>query len=317
MKRFRLLSAALAFAAAAALSHLPAAAQVQSKTDVYMPTATLPAQTIATGVASTYEFFTNGASTLYVRIGGSPSGLSAKMQATEARSGTIAWTDMPVDLVGGGRQLTISAAGLYRMNVSGLAKVRLNVAALSSGATTVSFSAGAGGPHTVATIPAVRPTYRAAALIGTGATTHFMSITGSATKTIRVTRAECSGKATGALAVNITGEVASAADTGDAGTAVTAVPLDSNSPAATATVVSHTTSPTSGTSVGNVAAGTLALANASTPVYQPVPLVFEFGTRPGAQEVVLRGAAQAFHLNTSAAFGTGAAVGCALEWSEE
>ena len=282
----------------------------------YLPNPTLPAATIPTGTTSTFPFFVNGVGTPYVRIAGSPSGLSATMQCTEARTGTPAWTSMSVDTVGGSRISTITAAGLYRLNVAGCAQARLSVAALTSGATTVSFSAGNGEQY-ASTLPVTKATYSAAAIIGTGATTHFLSIAGSATKTIAITRAECSGKATAALAVNITAEVDSTADTGDAGTAVTGTPMDSSDAAATAVVLSHTTSPTPGSLVGDVRAGTMTLVVAATPITPANVLAWSFGDRPGAQQVILRGVAQSFSLNTSAAFGSGGAVGCALEWTEE
>ena len=56
---------------------------------------------------------------------------------------------------------------------------------------------------------------------------------------------------------------------------------------------------------------------AATPITPANVLAWSFGDRPGAQQVILRGVAQSFSLNTSAAFGSGGAVGCALEWTEE
>lgn len=323
MKRLLTCAAALVVAVAliAAAAYSPLRAQTYpTNNPTYTPNPTAPVQTIPTGTTSTFTFNTNGVSTLYLRIAGSPVGLSATVQGTEARVGTPAWTTLAVDAVGGVRTSTITAAGLYAVNVSGLAQVRLSVSALTSGATQVSMSAGGGGTREAYTLPAVRATYSAAGLIGTGATTHFLSIAGSATKTVRVTHAECSGVATAAATLGITAEIDKTADTVDAGTGMTATPHDyTTDPAATATVVYHTTSPTSGTLVGAVRAGELTLAVAgATPISSAQPGVsWDFGNRPLGQEVVLRGVAQSFSLNTSAAFGTGAAVGCALEWTEE
>lgn len=313
--------AAVALIATAAMNAPPLRAQTYpTNNPTYVPNPTEAAVTIPAGVASTYPFYTNGVSTLYVRIAGSPVGLAATVQGTEARTGTPVWTNLSVDTVGGVRTSAITAAGLYSVNVSGLGQVRLNVTALTSGVTTVSMSAGGGGTRQTVILPDVRATYSAAALIGTGATTHFLSIAGSATKTVRVTHAECSGVATAAVTLGITAEIDRTADTIDAGAAVTATPFDyTTNPVATATVVSHTTSPTSGTLVGTVRAGEMTLAVAgATPISSAQPgISWDFGNRPLGQEIVLRGVTQSFSLNASAAFGSGAAVGCALEWTEE
>lgn len=310
-----LLGAALVYGAAEA----PVRAQTYPVNNpTYLPNPTVASATIPTGTTSTFAFFTNGVGTMYLRIAGSPTGLSAVVQGTEARTGTPAWTSIPVDAVGGVRTVTITATGLYRVNVAGLAQVRLSVAALTSGATTVSMSAGSGAQFTSG-LPIVRGTYSAAASIGTGATTHFFSIAGSATRTVRITEIRASGVATAAATLGIAAEIDSTADSVDAGTAVTAVPHDSADAAATAAVVYHTTSPTSGTLVGVVRQDKLTLAAAgSTPAAPAQPgVVWKFGRGPGDQEIVLRGAAYSLSLNTTAAFGSGGAVGASVEWTEE
>ena len=302
-----------------ALSDRPARGQAYpTNNPTYIPNAILAVQTLsAPGVAN---FQNNGVGTLIMRLAGTNTGVAGTLQCTESRAASPTYTNIGVQIVGVGspRVVNITGNGLYKANIAGCAQCQFNLTAISTGSVTVAMS---GGPNDdfVSSLPAVRPTYSAAAIIATGATTHFWSIAGSATRTVRVTRVECSGKATAAINVNISGEVDSTADSVDAGTAATAVPHDSTFPAATAAVVSHTTSPTSGTLVGLVRSGAMSIANASTPVYNTAPpLAWNFGgTRPGTAEIVLRGVAQSFSLNTSAAFGTGAAVGCSWEWSEE
>lgn len=302
-------------AALAVLAAMPALAQTEpSANPTYIPAALIPAATIATGVASNYPFQVNSAGAVFMTIAGSPSGLAAVAQGAVARSGTIVWVNLPVDQVGGVRISAITGAGTYRINSAGYAQVRLNVTALTSGATTVAFSGGIGQSF-VTTIPQPRAAFSAASLIGTGATNHFLVVAGSATKTVRITHVECSGFATTALNEQITAEIDSAADTGDAGTALTATPHDSTNVAATATVLKHTTSPTPGALVGLVRAGALMLGNAATVI--PTGLSWDFGTRPGEQEIVLRGVAQEFALNANAAFGSGGSVGCAVGFTEE
>ncbi len=374
----------------------------------YIPSAILGQQTITAAAGSSYVFQTNGQGTLYMRVSGVPTGLSAQVQVTEGRatqtiaqtvtsftqanpgvftlaghglsinqpivftsaqstlptlivsgttyyvvaggfssstfelsatpggtainttagspSGTVTftstsllWNTMAVDQVGGYRTNTITGNGLYRINVSGAAAVRLNVSALTSGLTYVDFSASPGTEFT-RTNPMVRSTYRASTSIATGATTNFMVIAGSATKTVFITKALCSGRATAAIVVGITAELHSAADSGDAGTAVTATPLDSTEAAATATVVSHTTSPTPGTVIGAVSSGQLGIvlaAPTATNFPMPIVLEFDYGFAPGSVQAILRGVAQSYSLSTSSAFGTGAAVTCTIEWQED
>lgn len=314
----KMLVSTAALAALALVLAIPSSAQVPS---LKPPVATVlfPAQTIPTGTTSTFTFNTNNFSTVYLRIAGSPSGLSATVQGSEARGTSPAWTTLSVDTIGGPQISSITATGLYRLNVAGLAQVRLNVAALTSGATTVSMSGSGGGAASVGNLPLSRATYSAASLIGTGATTHFLSIAGSASTTVRITHAECSGVATAAVTLGITAEVDHTADSGDAGSALTATPHDSSDVAAVAVVLKHTTSPTSGTLTGLVRAAEMTLAVAgATPISSAQPgISWDFGNRPGEQEVVLRGVTQSFSLNASAAFGTGAAVGCSLTWTEE
>ena len=164
-------------------------------------------------------------------------------------------------------------------------------------------------------LQATRPTFVAATTIASGATTHFFSIAGSATKVVRVTNVECSGKNSAALVLSITAEKTSTADTVDAGTGVTAVPVDSTSPAATAVVLKHTTSPTSGTLVGLVRAGALIQGTGAT--IAPTILSWNFGRDRGGQEVILRGVAQAFSLNSDVVFGGTALLGCSVTWTED
>lgn len=304
-------AAALAVLAAA----VPALAQNNpTYNPTYLPAGLIPTATIPTGVATNFPYQVNGQGAVYMTIAGSPSGLAAVAQGAIARAGTITWVNLPVDQMGGVRIAAIAAAGTYRINAAGFAQVRLAVSALTSGATTVAFSGGIGQAFTT-TLPQPRASFSAASLIGTGATSHFLVVAGSATKTVRVTHAECSGFATTALNEQITAEVDSAADTGDAGTALTATPHDSTNVAATAAVLKHTTSPTPGALVGLVRAGALMLGNAATVI--PTQLSWDFGNRPGEQEIVLRGVAQEFALNASAAFGSGGSVGCVVSWTEE
>lgn len=281
----------------------------------YIPNAILASASLS--AAGSVTFQNNGVDTVIVRLLGTYTGLSGIFEGTESRAAAPTWTQLSAQAVNGGvRVSTVAANGAFSVGAAGWAQIRFRVTAISTGSVAVTMS-GNNGAGSVGVLPLTRATYSAAAIIATGATTHFLSIAGSATTVVRITHAECSGKATGAIAVNVTGELDSAVDTVDAGTVVTSVRQDSTNAAATAVVVSHTTSPTSGTLIGNVRTGTLVLVNASTPASASPVMAWDFGNRPGEQEVVLRGVAQSFSLNTSAAFGTGAAVTCSVTWTEQ
>src|SRR5215472_10898373 len=104
-----------------------------------------------------------------------------------------------------------------------------------------------------------KPTYSAAVSainLGTSATTDVWTITGSASKVIRVLRMTISGTiATTAVNFDVSVIKRSTADSGGTPAAATVTPYDANDAAGTATVNSYTgVGPTAGTTVGTVAA---------------------------------------------------------------
>lgn len=167
--------------------------------------------------------------------------------------------------------------------------------------------------------PFQRPTYRAAvvALVTAATATDFITINGSATKTVQVTRAECNGIATTAATPDIIALKRSTANLTGTSTSPTGVPLDSASPAATAVVKAYTVNPgTLGTLVGNIGAVKLPLPLAATGADLTRTNIIGVNIGP-MQPVTLRGVAQTFALNGNAAtLGTGAQVDCTLEWTE-
>ena len=166
--------------------------------------------------------------------------------------------------------------------------------------------------------PQRRTTYSAtiAALTPAASATDFFTLTGSATKTIWVHGAGCSGISTAAAQANIAALKRSTANTSGTSTAPTAVAHDSTSAAATATVAAYTANPTVGTLVGIVRGARFATDAAATNTTAPGGVTWRFGdvwTMP----IVLRGAAQVFALNgNGASFASGASLTCWVEWSE-
>ena len=90
-------------------------------------------------------------------------------------------------------------------------------------------------------------------LVPPAAATDIFTIIGSATKTIRISRIQFSGRATAAAACDVSIVKRSTADTGGTpGTVPTIVPLDSTDAAATAVCATYTAVPTLGTAVGAI-----------------------------------------------------------------
>lgn len=143
--------------------------------------------------------------------------------------------------------------------------------------------------------------------------TDIVTIYGSGSKTIRVTRIEVSGMATAAATVDLQLIRRSTADTGGTSTNPAAVAHDTNNPGATAVVTLYSANPTLGTGVGTVRGGKLNLGAAGA----AGSLIWDFGTRNG-QGMVLRTAAQGLAINwNGAAVPSGGVLCASIEWVED
>lgn len=173
---------------------------------------------------------------------------------------------------------------------------------------------------TVQTVPldGTRLTYSAAvsgfatALLATD----VFVISGSASKTIRLTQVHISGTTSSGSGIssNISFIKRSAANTGGTSVSLTNVPHDSANTAGTAAVKYYTANPlTLGTAVGSVRTYRYNFTNAS--VSNPF-LNWEFGNRP-SQGLVLRGVAESLAINFGATTITGASISIMIEWTEE
>lgn len=137
---------------------------------------------------------------------------------------------------------------------AGLARVR--VSAFTSGTSTGTLRGSQTIPQVIYNSPidGRRATYSAAtaAFASAATATDIFIVQGSATKTIRVIAVKVFATQTTAGAGNIFLLKRSTANTGGTTVATTRVPLDSQYPAATATVQHYTANPTVGTLVGNI-----------------------------------------------------------------
>ena len=176
------------------------------------------------------------------------------------------------------------------------------------------------GQLVVAHTDGVKATYRAASVPGlalAGGATDFFTITGSATKTVRITAFAMLCTQNTAATNDIVFLKRSTADTGGTSTTRTAVPLDSTNPAATATVRTYTANPTTGTLVGNLMTTQILFSvpggGASS---QPVqPPTWHFGDT--GQAIVLRGTGEVFAVNFNGQTAFGNSCDMWAEWTEE
>lgn len=227
---------------------------------------------------------------------------------------TLSWIAVP-----GAVQYRIIRNGKLQANVSGGTTSYTDNAAIGT-LTYVASTANPAAlvPNANSPVDGGKNTYRASitALASASSATDIFTLTGSANKTIRVTRLEISGQQTTAAAAQVVVLVRSTANTSGTSTNPTAVPHDSNSPAASATVTAYTANPTTGSLVGNIYAGYVFLAAPATATVGSDKVVFDYGNRP-AQAIVLRGATQVLAVNLNGVTVTGGAFDINVEWSEE
>lgn len=173
---------------------------------------------------------------------------------------------------------------------------------------------GSNGALSVAAIDSSKASYIASASFSPTVTaaTDVFTITGSASKTIRVTKLSISGTATSSVVVVASLIKRSTADTGGTPTAATAVPNDSANAAATATVASYTANPTLGNTVGAIASDRLVFAAATG-----VPSLRDYVFGGANQAIVLRGTAQQLVVNLNSATVAGIGANITVQWTEE
>jgi hypothetical protein len=168
----------------------------------------------------------------------------------------------------------------------------------------------------VKTIDGVSKTYSASitGLVVAAAATDFIMITGSATKTIRITKIELIGTATGDIVTDITVIKRSTLNEEGTSTTLTSVPHDSSDEPATSVIKAYTVnSKKLGTSVGDIISHKLFLSTSKT---QPYALKMLFGDR-ASKAIVLRGADQCLCLNYNGNTNAGNAISISVEFIED
>jgi hypothetical protein len=194
----------------------------------------------------------------------------------------------------------------------------ISMAALAVGALLAALSP-ASALDTVYTLHGVAPTYSAniAGLTPAASATDFFTLTGSATKTVKVLSASCWGTSTANAVSSVTALKRSTANTGGTATNPTKTPHDSLNAAATATVAAYTANPTTGTLVGNLKTGPLTTVAPASTTVSPQHGAWTFETPGDMQSTVLRGTGEVFALNGGgASFSAGASLNCSVTWIE-
>ena len=180
-----------------------------------------------------------------------------------------------------------------------------------------SESGTSGNPLRVELADGTKNTYSAAIITSNlaSSTTDFFTITGSSTKTVRITAIYC-GFTGGGKVISVHLLKRSSANSGGTSTTLTQVPHDSANPAATSTVRIYTANPSGlGTLVGAIRADrTNSPLSSSTT--NPEDIIYEFSTR-GCQAIVLRGAQEVLAFNMNGDTLSGGAVTAFVEWTEE
>lgn len=144
--------------------------------------------------------------------------------------------------------------------------------------------------------------------------TDIFTITGSATRTVRILRITITGTQTTGAMRDVLLIKRSAANTGGTSATPTIVPYDSNSAAATAVVRNYTANPSGlGSAVGTIYAAKFFLSGTAAVAGS---INIEFGPRYG-QAIVLRGVAQTLAINMNAVTSTGNSMTISVEWTEE
>jgi hypothetical protein len=152
------------------------------------------------------------------------------------------------------------------------------------------------------------------------ATVPFLTIYGSATKTIRVQSIIISGLTLTAVAyLNIGLRKFSTAVSGGTSTALTKVALDSTNAASSATNVNaYTVAPTAGTTIGDIASRRI-MGQATTAAAAGIPQVVDFDFSPTGDGTspILRGTAEGLGLYWITAPATAVSMVARIEWTEE
>lgn len=156
-------------------------------------------------------------------------------------------------------------------------------------------------------------------LVPPASCTDLIVLTGSATKTVRVTRIEVSGIATTILDTTVRLLLRTTADSGGTAVAVAPYAHDQTNAGATAAVATYAGGlPTVNDGTNRIVRASKLLFNLSAPAAgsESGRLMWDFGDRPG-QAFVLRGITQQLAINLNGVSVSGGSVDWSIEFTEE
>lgn len=160
----------------------------------------------------------------------------------------------------------------------------------------------------------MKPTYASSSQITIAtAPSDICTLTGSATKNVRIRRIFLAGEATNADNVRIAVAKRSTANSGGTATTPEVVPYDSGSSAGTAVMRAYTANPTEGTTIGHVTETMIPFGNLTTGLGAPQVIYYgELGS-----PIVLRGTSEVAAVNLGNQTVSGGVANCVFEWTEE
>lgn len=169
-----------------------------------------------------------------------------------------------------------------------------------------------------------RSTYSATkvGLVTASSATDIFTITGSASKVVRITRVEVTATTTSATPAALDVQLVKRSTANSAGTSASAAATsyDSSNADATATVLSYTANPTTGTIVGTAIRAAKFFQTLATYTATDFPdkdtLAWDFGNRP-SQSPTLRATTEVIAVNLSGASATTTvSFDLMVEWTE-
>lgn len=142
--------------------------------------------------------------------------------------------------------------------------------------------------------------------------TDVFTITGSATKVIKIIHMSLTGTQTAASIEDVILLRRSTANTGGTSTVLTNVTFDTTNPASTATVRAYTANPTLGTLVGNIHTEKVFVSTTATD-----PDIWEYEYMNHSQPITLRGINEVVAINLNGTTVVGDLFNVDITWTEE
>lgn len=277
------------------------------------------------GTCSTIALLKRGNQRLTTIIAGIPvtnAGTFATQSAITAASGSVASGAFASGSMAAGSQVDLLtmrgtvAAGTAAANSILAGNVFNTTAPAPTNGQQIAQQADAAGSLQVNT-EGKKATYSIAETMAPAASaTDIVAITGSASKTVRITKVRITGSATAAAAPVFLLVKRSTANTGGTSTSSTITSHDSANAAASATALNYSANPTAGSLVGILGRKLVAVPAAATPAVWSEG-IWDFSTR-NDQAVILRGTSQVFAVNLGAVSPPSGFVGYVeIEWTEE